>query len=152
MSSIKSFCALLCASAVPLAALAQTELPSISIKFNATNAFDDTTDYGCYPVPGRDWNRITNKTGSDIPLTGPSGVTATLNFAASETYWVSPADILLSTYLDDGQADTESEGTTITVSGLDTEAFAEYTVLIYMTADSTPSAAKHFVAPTVNGT
>lgn len=152
MSSIKSFCALLCASAVPLAALAQTELPSISIKFNATNAFDDTTDYGCYPVPGSDWNRITNKTGSDIPLTGPSGVTATLNFAASETYWVSPADILLSTYLDDGQAKTESGGTTITVSGLDTEAFAEYTVLIYMTADTTPSAAKHFVAPTVNGT
>ncbi len=154
MSSIKSFCALLCASAVPLAALAQTVAasPSISIKFNATNAFDDTTDYGCYPVPGSDWNKITNATGSDIPLTGPSGVTATLNFAASETYWVSPADILLSTYLDDGQADTESGGTTITVSGLDTEAFAEYTVLIYMTADSTPSAAKHFVAPTVNGT
>lgn len=152
MSLIKSFCALLCASAVPLAALAQTELPSISIKFNATNAFDDTTDYGCYPVPGSDWNKITNATGSDISLTGPSGVTATLNFAASTTYWVSSADILLSTYLDDGQADTESGGTTITVSGLDTEAFAEYTALIYMTADTTPSAAKHFVAPTVNGT
>lgn len=152
MSSIKSFCALLCASAVPLAALAQTELPSISIKFNATNAFDDTTDYGCYPVPGRYWNKIEGATNPGTEVTGPSGVTATLNFAASDKYWVSSADILLSTYLDDGQADTESGGTTITVSGLDTEAFAEYTVLIYMTADTTPSAAKHFVAPTVNGT
>lgn len=152
MSSIKSFCALLCASAVPLAALAQTELPSISIKFNATNAFDDTTDYGCYPVPGRYWNKIEGATNPGTEVTGPSGVTATLNFAASDKYWVSSADILLSTYLDDGQADTESGGTTITVSELDTEAFAEYTVLIYMTADSTPSAAKHFVAPTVNGT
>lgn len=138
-----------------LAALAATVLAvsawaeHLSVKFNGGDLATGMM-YGVYPVDGSEWKKPSGKTQTDYALSGNTKLT----FASSAVWalWrsgISGADAVLDAYLDDGSVD--DHGTTITVSGLDTTAFAKYSVVIYMATDTTPSVARHFLSPTVNG-
>ena len=123
---------------------------SINIKFNS-GTFDANTDYGCYPVKGSMWRVVGGgNTVDDSEI--DNGVT--VSYKTSATWSMSSSDfsahMLLDSYLDDGVVN--EGGTTITISGLDTTTFADYDLLIYVTADTTPNVGKHFRALTVNGT
>ncbi len=123
---------------------------SISIKLNA-GTFDANTNYGCYPVKGADWQVVGGGAKVDnIALKNNVKVSYTSSAEWAMSWSKLSAHVLLDAYLDDGTVD--GHGTEITVSGLDTTTFANYDVLIYMTADTTPSVGHDFVAPTVNGT
>lgn len=123
---------------------------SINIKFNS-GTFDANTDYGCYPVKGSMWRVVGGGTTVDDSEID-NGVT--VSYKTSATWSMSSsgfsAHMLLDSYLDDGVVN--EGGTTITISGLDTTTFADYDLLIYVTADTTPNVGKHFRALTVNGT
>ena len=128
---------------------AWAEGASINIKFNG-GTFNADADYGCYPVKGSKWHVVeggTVATGIQIDEE------VTVSYATSAKWSMAnsgfEAHVLLDSYLDDGVVN--DGGTTITVSGLDTTKFAQYDVLIYMTADTTPNVGKHFRAPVVNG-
>ena len=118
---------------------------SINIKFNGGSLSNDT-QYGCYPVAGTNWIKTSNKSGT---YTFSAGALATKLEWTAPTTWNtqnSSANALLHDFLDDNA--NQGTKTEITVSGLDTTAFATYDVLIYMSSDS--SAANGFRAVTVN--
>ena len=123
---------------------------SINIKFNS-GTFDENIDYGCYPVKGSMWRVVGGGTAVNA-YEIDNGVT--VSYTTSATWSMSnsgfSAHMLLDSYLDDGVVN--EGGTTITISGLDTTTFADYDLLIYVTADTTPDVGKHFRALTVNGT
>lgn len=148
---LKSFCLLMISA---FASWSWAAGESINIKFN-NGSFDNDTDYGCYPVKGSEWqiacNGASGRSGGEKEgtITLKDGVSVHYSTSAHWTVATAGINTLLDAYLDDGAVG--GHGTTITVSGLDTTMYANYDVLIYMTADTTPTQSKHFKAPTVNG-